>query len=694
MTGRTAPQAAVFRQGGAGDTGRADGPAAPGQRGTERRSVAGSLSASLRFVPLVLTLVGLALCGRCEAGRAAYAAYFGAAFAALLLAARRFPADCPRRRVTNGILVLAVVLRLLFLWAWPADSDVGRYIVEGDMQRAGGNPYRIAPGEAGMPTLLSGLARAVLSRVNHPELSAAYPPLAELFCRAVATLSPTPVAFKIGFALADLLAGLVLVRLLARRELPAVWLALYLLNPLVLAMGAGEGHLDALVALGVVLALAAFDRQRHGLGFFWLAAAGLVKYPALLLIPVFMNGRNAGKAAWAFLPLLFFLPYIEAGSGLFVSLAAFAGHVSHGGPLTAALQPVLGAAAPTVSLAAGGLALAVGWLAIQDAGRGAVWAILVVLACLPTVYPWYFLVVIPFWTLRPGWPVLWLLAAQGVATTPPWLRSSGLGGEAWAMAAVWLPFLFLLAVSLRRPAFAAPLPGFAPVRTASVVVPARNEAAGIGRCLDSLQGIGLLDVVVADGGSTDDTAALARAHGATVVSAAGGRGGQIAAGLAVCRGDVVLVLHADAALAAVVPARIVRALNACPQAGGGVVGMRFDAPGAGLGVLTALNALRARTTGIGFGDQGQFFRREAAQAAGGFPDMALMEDVELSLRLRSIGETLYLGGGATVSGRRWAGAGFGGKAAGVIGLFMQYLAARRLGLTDPTGWRYFRRYYR
>ena len=154
-----------------------------------------------------------------------------------------------------------------------------------------------------------------------------------------------------------------------------------------------------------------------------------------------------------------------------------------------------------------------------------------------------------------------------------------------------------------------------------------------------------------------------------------------------------LVLHADAVLAPEVPARIVRALAACPRAAGGVVGMRFDAAGAGLGLLTALNALRARITGIGFGDQGQFVRRDALLAAGGFPGMALMEDVELSLRLRAVGETLCLGGGVTVSGRRWAGSGFGGKAAGVIGLFLTYLAARRLGVADPTGRRYFRRYY-
>lgn len=648
---------------------------------------------ALWFVPLLLALAGLALCGRFEAGRGVYAGCFAAAFAALALAVRRFAAKAPRRETTICLLALAVVLRLLFLWAWPADSDVARYIVEGDMQRLGGNPYRIAPGDPAMPDLLSAPAKAALSRVNHPELGAAYPPVAELFCRAVASISPTPLAFKAAFALADLLAGLLLARLLARRNLPAVWLALYLCNPLTLAMGAGEGHLDALVALAVVLALDACERRRDGAGFFWLGVAGMVKYPALLLVPFFMNGNNAGKAVWAVLPLVVFLPYLDAGTGLFASLVAFAGHISLGGPMVAGLQPFFGAKAPLLALTLGALALAGGWLAFQDLARGGLWALLVVLACLPTVYPWYFLAVIPFWTLRPGWPLLWLLAAQGAIVAPTWLRPLGLGGESWVLGAAWLPFLFLLAASLRRPSLLAAAPGFAPAHSVSAVIPARNEAAGIGRCLDSLRGRGLIDVVVADGGSTDDTAALARKHGVTVVSAGGGRGGQIAAALAVCRGEAVLVLHADAVLAPDVPARIVRALTACPRAAGGVVGMRFDAAGAGLGLLTALNALRARATGIGFGDQGQFFRRDALLAAGGFPEMALMEDVELSLRLRAVGETLCLGGGVTVSGRRWAGAGFGGKAAGVIGLFCSYLAARRLGLADPTGRRYFRRYY-
>jgi hypothetical protein len=346
-----------------------------------------------------------------------------------------------------------------------------------------------------------------------------------------------------------------------------------------------------------------------------------------------------------------------------------------------------------VSLGLGGAALFAGWLAVQDRGRGPLFAGLTGVAALPTVYPWYFLMVLPLWTLRPGRPVLWLLAAQGLAVTPSWLRGQDLGGQGAAMAMVWLPFLLLLACSAWRPGPALPASLPKSPRRLSVVVPARNEGRGLGRCLESLEGTGVGEIVVADGGSTDGTASLAAGLGAKVVAAGGGRGGQIAAGLAVCRGEAILVLHADAVVAPDVPARILAALARHPEAAGGVVGMAYDARRPGLGVLGLLNALRARFLGIGFGDQGQFFRREALEGAGGFPALALMEDVELSLRLREAGETLCLGGGVTASGRRWAGAGFGGKAAGVVAMCLGYLAARRLGLSDPTGRRYFRRYY-
>ena len=639
--------------------------------------------------------LGLALCGRFEAGRAVYAVCWFAAFAGLAWSARR--SDGLGKRGIVAVLVVGLLLRALFVWAWPADSDVNRYIVEGRAQGMGVNPYRTAPGDPEMLLRLEGAARTALDGVNHKELAAAYPPLAELYCRAVAAVSPTPLAFKASAALADMAACCAVAGALSGLGLSPGLLVLYAWNPLALSMTAGEGHIDAALVLCLALGVLAFVRRRPGAAFFLIGAAGMVKYPALALLPFFLEGGNKRFALWGLAPLALFGLYADAGGALFASLTAFAGHVSHGGPLYAVLWPFLRGYTPCAVLAAGGLALAAIWLTMQQPWRGGLAAVAVMLFTLPTVYPWYFLMAVPLWCLRPDWAFGWLLAAQGVATTPTWLRATGLGGEGWAMAACWLPYLALLALGWRRPLLLRAPRRFPPVSHLTVVVPARNEEKRLGRCLASLRpalraGV-VADVVVVDGGSEDATAAVARRCGARVVTSGGGRGGQIAAGVSAGGGDAILVVHADAVCAADVPACVLSALNRWPETAGGAVGMAFAGHRPGLRLLAVLNALRASAVGISFGDQGQFFRRAALEAVGGFPDMALMEDVELALRLRCAGETTLLGGGLTVSGRRWRGAGFGGKAGRVVALCAGYLAARRLGWADPSGRRYYARYY-
>ncbi|MEL7638429.1 MAG: glycosyltransferase [Solidesulfovibrio sp.] len=645
---------------------------------------------------LGVCLLALAACGPLTAGRAGYAACWLAAFGALAWLARCFP-DWSRARAVPVLLGLGLGLRLVFVWAWPADSDVNRYVIEGALQLAGGNPYALAPGDARLWALLPETLRPVLAGVNHQELAAAYPPLAELYCRLVAAVSPTPLAFKAAAGLLDLLGCAVLAGWLWRRAASVSLLALAALNPLSLAMGAGEGHLDAAMLPLLALAVAAFGARRDGPGFLCLGAAGLIKYPALVLVFFFLRADNVRKAWLVLVPFLAFGFFDDGGGSFFSALFAFVGHTAHGGPVTALLWPVCGRWAPLCSLALGGAALAALWLAIQDSRRGPVAALVTVLACLPTVYPWYFLPLVPLWLARPTWAVWWLLAAQGLAATPTWLRPGGLGGEAAAMAAVWLPFAGLIVRGWFRPGLLVPAQDWPPVAGLSVVVPARNEAARLGACLAALGPAArageVVEVIVVDGGSRDATALVALAHGARLLLAGGGRGGQIAAGVAACRGEAVLVVHADCVCRADVPRRVLAAFRATPGLAGGAVGMRFAAGGPGLRLLEGLNALRARAFGISFGDQGQFFRRRALESVGGMPGMALMEDVELALRLRQAGETALCGGGLAVSPRRWEGGGFAAKLGRVLGLCGAYLAGRRLGLADTTGWRYFRRYY-
>ena len=665
------------------------GPSRPGR--TPRAIwIAGCLGTLLAFG-------GLALCGWLGAGRGLFAGLFLAACAGLWLGVGTFPAELPRGRALVAILTVGLVLRLLFVWAWPADSDLSRYVVEGALQTAGGNPYLLAPADPRTAALLPEAVRPVLGRVNHKDLTAVYPPLSELAFRLVAAVSPTRRAFKLAAATADFGACLALAGVVIRLGLPVQALALYAANPLVVTMTAGEGHCDALAALFLCLAMLLFTGRRDRTGFACLGMAGMAKYLAFGLAPFLCRpGRNRG-ALFALLPLVLFAPFAGAGLHLFDSLGAMTAHLAFGAPLGVVLRPVCGPATPLV---AGGLVLAVLagiWLTVQDPWRGALAAGTVILAGLPVLYPWYFLLIIPLLVLRPQPAWLWLCAGQGLVTSPTWLRSADLGGEPLFILMVWLVFGLLLMRGWRRPSGLFPVRRFAPVQTLSVVVPTRDEADRLGRLLASLAPARergeIADVVVADGGSRDATVAVARAHGVTVVTTGPSRGGQIAAGVARARGEAVLLLHADAVCAPDVPARVLACLVRYPAVAGGAVGMRFADDGWRLGLVARLNAWRAAMIGLSFGDQGQFFRREALDAVGGFPAMALMEDVELGLRLRKAGETVLLGGGLTVSGRRWRKRGLGHNALGVLTLFGRYLLERRLGWADETGARYYRAYY-
>ena len=111
-------------------------------------------------------------------------------------------------------------------------------------------------------------------------------------------------------------------------------------------------------------------------------------------------------------------------------------------------------------------------------------------------------------------------------------------------------------------------------------------------------------------------------------------------------------------------------------------------------VLSLLNYFRARWAGISFGDQGQFFRKEALELIGGFPEQMLMEDVELSLRLLENGAPCYIPHGIRVFKSRWDHMGFLVNFKKIVTLCLEYLIKRRLGLGDSRRKEFYRRYYR
>ena len=166
------------------------------------------------------------------------------------------------------------------------------------------------------------------------------------------------------------------------------------------------------------------------------------------------------------------------------------------------------------------------------------------------------------------------------------------------------------------------------------------------------------------------------------------RGGQINAGLSHARGDLVAIVHADTHVPAVAFRKMIHALNTRKGVVGGVVGCRFSTGISDAGtrmrcrIVEYLNHARVLITGIGFGDQVQFFRREAVVRQHLYPAIPLMEDVELAIRLRRIGHLVYLNGKAEVSARRWEKQG-SSNALLIIGLFFLYLIQRLNGKADP-----------
>jgi rSAM/selenodomain-associated transferase 2 len=188
----------------------------------------------------------------------------------------------------------------------------------------------------------------------------------------------------------------------------------------------------------------------------------------------------------------------------------------------------------------------------------------------------------------------------------------------------------------------------------SIVIPALDEAANLARVLPTLVAREpAAEVLVVDGGSADDSrAAVARVPSVRWLSGPRGRARQMNAGARAARGDILLFLHADTVLPEGAGAAIVAAL-----ADAGTVGGRFDVRLDSRRPLLALVGWlmnrRSRLTGICTGDQGIFVRRTVFEALGGYPDIPLMEDVELSRQLKRRGRLVALPLRVVTSARKW-----------------------------------------
>jgi rSAM/selenodomain-associated transferase 2 len=180
------------------------------------------------------------------------------------------------------------------------------------------------------------------------------------------------------------------------------------------------------------------------------------------------------------------------------------------------------------------------------------------------------------------------------------------------------------------------------LRSVSIIVPVLNEGALLGPLLQRMRRLkGDSEIIVVDGGSSDESMSIACSLADQVITAPRGRASQMNAGGAIARGEILWFVHADSIPPANAVNKILRALSD-PRNAGGCFSLRYPRREWIYRVSDRIGNMGVRVFGFALGDHGIFCRRSAFVAAGCYPIEPILEDAELYRRLRRVGRTLQL----------------------------------------------------
>ena len=375
-------------------------------------------------MPVVALVIGLCLAG----------AAFCAAVPALISMSNGLSAQ-QTRIIVGVILCSGLAARLILMASEPAlEDDYQRYLWDGTLTAHGMSPYGVVPasvsaGRAAASILeLKVASGSVLERVNHPDVSTIYPPVAQAAFALAHVIKPFSLtAWRGVLIVVDLATFGLLIAGLDRLSRSRLWVALYWWNPVVLKELFNSAHLEPLIFPFLLGALLASQSRRPvwastALGF----AAGVKLWPALLL-PLLLRPLTAqprqlllSLAVSGVLLAAMIAPMVAAGLGEHSGLVSYASNWRVNSPvfglLDAAVQSVahFAGVADDVVVArfSRGLAAccvlaivaAISWRAIDgfdDLVRRALIAVVALIVFAPAVYPWYTLWFVPLVVLRP-----------------------------------------------------------------------------------------------------------------------------------------------------------------------------------------------------------------------------------------------------------------------------------------------------
>ncbi|MCF6204791.1 MAG: TIGR04283 family arsenosugar biosynthesis glycosyltransferase [Methylococcaceae bacterium] len=183
----------------------------------------------------------------------------------------------------------------------------------------------------------------------------------------------------------------------------------------------------------------------------------------------------------------------------------------------------------------------------------------------------------------------------------------------------------------------------------SIIIPTLNEQNNIQLCLEALQPLrNKSEIIVVDGRSIDETVEISKLLANSVIISAKGRARQMNAGAEKAKGEILVFLHADTFL----PENALELFDQLNQ-GWGRFNIQLNGTSVMLKVISAFMNWRSRITGIATGDQVIFVNKQLFNIVGGYPDIALMEDISLCAKLKKIKPPICLNAKVVSSGRRW-----------------------------------------
>lgn len=339
----------------------------------------------------------------------------------------------------RALVAAAAAVRATLLFS-PASlsDDIYRYLWEGKVVAMGGNPYLHPPAS---PHWAAYADDPIRQLVNHPEVSAIYPPLALFGFGVLASVHYGPLIIKLVVGLADVATTWALGRVLVarRRSLANAWL--YALLPLAAVETAGSGHIDGLAVAGLALALAAWETGRSGIG--WAGLGALLKLLPGVLLPGLWRRQPWLIALVTFVGILSAVPFLDAGPTLFRGLSTYSAHWRYNASVFALLDLVFGTWARPVAAVLGAGVAGAAILRLRDPARMALWVGSGFVLLSPTVHPWYLL-----WAWVPAL-VIGVRAWTVLAVLGPLSYLVFVGGDWterwWVSAVIYLPFFLALA---------------------------------------------------------------------------------------------------------------------------------------------------------------------------------------------------------------------------------------------------------